>query len=297
MGVMDCMRALVWTMLFIIVITYVFSVCLTQMVTAYKVHHRAELDMDNSEVEQLFRFFGSLGATFLSLYEVFLDGTHWDKMLDPLRTIPNPLPAIAFVVYISICTVGVMNMVTSVFITSVMRHVEEDKRAVLMQQMRLFFKDADEDGSGTISRDEFDDHVTHPMFQHYLREIDLSPDHARLLFRLLDVEHTGDLEIDDIVSGCLRLHGPAKSLDLNNFIANFERSMDLSQQRLDEHTEHITRLITAAFPMLEQEFDYDFQSSRFSVARFASVSGGAVSGGAAPASSTLRMSRERVNSG
>lgn len=219
-SILDSMRALIWTITLIWLIIYMFAVYFTQLVTEYKVTNAVE---KGGEAGVLLELYGSLGRTMLCLYEAICAGRHWDSMLEPLLEFCNPWLSVVFVIYITICLVGVMNMVTSVFVTSAMQNVEEDRKAVLMQRMYAFFEQADEDQSGTISLEEFEEHIQDPQFQLYLKEIDLNPEHGRQLFNLLDDEATGDVAIEDIVSSCVRLHGPAKALDHANMMCELER--------------------------------------------------------------------------
>lgn len=87
-----------------------------------------------------------------------------------------------------------------------------------MKELKEIFYDADEDESGSLSRDEFEQHLNDERVKAYLQTLDLDVADARGLYRLLDLDGMGEVGIEDFVSGCLRLKGPAKSIDVCTLI-------------------------------------------------------------------------------
>merc|ERR1712087_135832 len=81
--------------------------------------------------------------------------------------------------------------------------------------------DLDDDGSGTVTWDEFAHHLGNPQMVEYLKAIDLDPHEAQKLFMLLDADESGGIDAEELVSGCLRLHGNAKALELAAFMHEF----------------------------------------------------------------------------
>merc|ERR1712187_9201 len=74
--------------------------------------------------------------------------------------------------------------------------------------------DLDEDGSGFISFNEIEDHLQSEAVQEYFKAIDVDPSEAKHLFEMLDINGSGEIDLEEFLSGCLRLQGPAKALDL-----------------------------------------------------------------------------------
>eukprot|EP00927_Polykrikos_kofoidii_P001050 TRINITY_DN10384_c0_g1_i1.p1 TRINITY_DN10384_c0_g1~~TRINITY_DN10384_c0_g1_i1.p1 ORF type:complete len:774 (+),score=129.05 TRINITY_DN10384_c0_g1_i1:116-2323(+) len=216
-SIFDSLRALFWTMILISLITYTFAVFLTEIVTEHKISYLEKRDQPPEVVEMeeaLLGYFGSLPMTVLTLYQTISEGMSWGYMVIPLIHQCGPWYAMLFVSYVSCCILALMNVVTSVFVTSAMKNAEADSKQNLARAMTTFFEEADADGSGSISWDEFQARLDTPRMQWFLREIDMHPDQARALFQLLDSEGVMDVDIEDIVNGCMRLHGPAMAIDL-----------------------------------------------------------------------------------
>merc|ERR1719487_119550 len=94
------------------------------------------------------------------------------------------------------------------------RKQQERDRMKVLGHLREVFEVADEDGSGTLTQQEVKEAIANPEVANRLRLIDFPVDDPDEVFMLLDVDSSGELSIDEFISGCMRLKGPAKSKDL-----------------------------------------------------------------------------------
>merc|ERR1711920_822021 len=108
-----------------------------------------------------------------------------------------------------------------------------------MQHMCQMFVDPDQEGSGMVSQSEFEDSLCRPQMQEYLKAIDLDPQEATKLFSLLDIDETGEIDGEELVSGCLRLHGSAKALELAAFMREFTEF----NRRWSSHSKRVERYL------------------------------------------------------
>merc|ERR1712232_585543 len=76
-----------------------------------------------------------------------------------------------------------------------------------------------------------------PEMQRYLSSLELTAEDckANKFFELLDVDGSGDLDVDELISGCLRLRGSAKQIDVC-FLRRFV------EERLNEISDTLERL-------------------------------------------------------
>merc|ERR1712039_980462 len=87
-----------------------------------------------------------------------------------------------------------------------------------MDHILEVFHEIDVDCSGSICLDEMEQFLEDPHLRMYLESMDIMPDDARTLFRLLDKDESGHVSIDEFCHGCLRLKGDAKSFDIHCII-------------------------------------------------------------------------------
>eukprot|EP00438_Fugacium_kawagutii_P008554 Skav206241 [mRNA] locus=scaffold1425:82614:89310:- [translate_table: standard] len=72
------------------------------------------------------------------------------------------------------------------------------------------------------------------------------------LFQIIDSDGSGFIDVDEFVAGCMRLHGPAKSLDVAKM--GFENEITRDAIRDVEDTlqlmkEQLSKLLQAQTPM------------------------------------------------
>merc|ERR1712032_262363 len=66
----------------------------------------------------------------------------------------------------------------------------------------------------SMSWGDFEDQLKCPQMQDYFKAIDVDPCEAKGVFKLLDLDDSGSIDAEEFISGCVRLRGPAKALEL-----------------------------------------------------------------------------------
>merc|ERR1719282_1196129 len=84
--------------------------------------------------------------------------------------------------------------------------------------MKTVFRTIDQDGSGEISSAEMERFLTDPDLKSYVDALGISAENTRMLFRLMDLDESGKIDVDEFCDGCLRLQGEAKSMDVHTMI-------------------------------------------------------------------------------
>jgi len=212
-------------------LTYSFGVVLTQVV----VNTTMGEELDHEARDELDRLFGSVPNSMLSLFEAMSEGIHWGDVMNPLVEYCSPWLKPIFLCYIVFAMFAILNVVTGLFVEAAIETAAEDKKTTIMQQMCQMFLDLDDDGSGTISKDEFMKHLQKPEMETYLRELDIDTQEGDMLFHLLDLDGSGEIEAEELVGGCLRLHGHAKALEL----AALMHELRQFSRRFQVHAHHV----------------------------------------------------------
>jgi len=158
----------------------------------------------------LLTLFSSVGETMLALFMAITGGLDWENLLTPLRAM-SPLYTPFFCSFIVFLVLGVMNIVTAVFVESAHRVAEIDQDLVIQDELsrtnstineiKRIFRQADVDLSGTITKEELNEQLRSPETQAYLKTLNLDATEAQGLFTLLDMEEVGHVRIEGFVGG------------------------------------------------------------------------------------------------
>merc|ERR1712217_899791 len=73
----------------------------------------------------------------------------------------------------------------------------------------------------------------------YLEALDLSMVETMSLFRLLDADDSGEVDIDEFCEGCLRLKGEAKSFDIHCLMYENQRMLGVWKEFMAFVEEHL----------------------------------------------------------
>lgn len=219
-SISNSMKSLGWTVLLLTLMIYTVSLYLTQLVTDHRKGYEPGMPVSacsspDSNLDELDRYYGTLLSTMLSLFQAITGGLDWDNLLLPLLEEMSPGIALLFTMYIAFTVFAMMNVVTGIFVESVVISAKADKDFMLLNNVREIFNTM-EGGldTGTMSWDDFQGKLDSPQMQQFFKGLDLDPCEARSLFKLLDVDDSGLVDADEFLSGCFRLRGPAKALDM-----------------------------------------------------------------------------------
>merc|ERR1712137_1492883 len=150
-------------------------------------------------------------------------GISWGELYDVLDPL-DYVYRLIFLFFISFAIFACMNVVTGVFVETAMNSSKKDREHVIQEvlnaaeQYRMnlaaLFVELDTDGSGTISWQEFEDAMSDKRVVSYFKALELDISDARAIFPILDKDHQGVVSINEFFTGCERLKGGAKSLDI-----------------------------------------------------------------------------------
>mmetsp|Transcript_104033 Transcript_104033/g.320906 ORF Transcript_104033/g.320906 Transcript_104033/m.320906 type:complete len:268 (+) Transcript_104033:2-805(+) len=219
-SILGSMKSLVWVILVLTMTFYVFGITFTAATTS-------ALDTADKwrapATQELITHFGSMDRSILSLFMAMSGGQDWGLFYDALRELPMQY-RILFLLYITFAVFAVVNIVTGVFVESAMQlhhadrevivHEELESKKTYLRSMKEVFDELDEDGTGLITLQEFESKLNDERVIAYFNALKLDISHARTLFWLLDVDHSNEVNIDEFLTGCYKLQGESRSLDL-----------------------------------------------------------------------------------
>ncbi|CAE7299070.1 unnamed protein product [Symbiodinium pilosum] len=207
---------LMWAFLVVILILFIFGIILSNSAASY--FEAVNLD-DSIEIDQardVQKLFGNLPVTMLSLWCAVSGGNDWMLYADALVLMDHDGSYIylaVFLFYTAFCVVGLFNVVTGVFVDSAVccrtedevlqSYVDDLKRTTA--EIKKFFETADSDGSGTLSYREFCGHLKSPTVKAFFHGLEIDPEEASIIFRILDDDKNDEILIEEFINGTMSL--------------------------------------------------------------------------------------------
>jgi len=226
-------KNLIWTMILLLGLMYTVAVCITEMVAS------VSGPGDGSELQA---WFGTMGRTVLTLFESITGGISWDSAARPLMEEISAFMGLVFSFYIAFCLFAMMNVVTGVFVNEASMRAQEDKDTYLANHIsELFFQDPGRD-DGQITWEDFKEKLASSDMQEYFKAINVDVSEAQGFFGLLDVDGSGSVDPEEVVSGCLRLRGQAKAIELSLLMKQTRMMFERLTEHQVEVENHLSRI-------------------------------------------------------
>jgi len=226
-------KSFIWSVAFVFLLVYIYGLYLTQSVHL----HRLETGPKAAGDEVLAEYFGTVGRSILSLFQALTGGIDWRDLVEPLSEYMNWGWGLATVIWIAFLMLGVMNIITGNFVSAAMERSQSVKDVDNVFQARRLFKSLDIDDNGAITIDEIRRHLESKPVQQFFRTIDVDSSEAEVLFEILDLSGDGSIDREEFISGCLRLQGAARAVDLLLMTKDTRRGFEQILCYLEELTQ------------------------------------------------------------
>eukprot|EP00927_Polykrikos_kofoidii_P058337 TRINITY_DN5279_c0_g1_i1.p1 TRINITY_DN5279_c0_g1~~TRINITY_DN5279_c0_g1_i1.p1 ORF type:complete len:317 (+),score=63.97 TRINITY_DN5279_c0_g1_i1:1019-1969(+) len=214
-SILGSFKSLAWTMILLLLMIYIVGVYFTQSVTNHLVEMAEGAVLSDGEA-QLSYYFGSLSRTLLSLWEAISGGADWDMMAGPLISDiqGDRMAGPVFIAYIAFAMLALMNVVTGFFVHTALLRAKKEEEVFVADQIVNLFNMAGEQEDTKVHENAIHEVLADPEYSKEWKAIDILAEEAKYIFRLLDIDGAGIIEFEEFLNGCLRIHGPAKSMDL-----------------------------------------------------------------------------------
>jgi len=217
---------LMWAFVMIGIIVFIFSIIFGGAVSVYfdKVDATSEAEMQTAR--NVAASFGTLYDIMVTLFSAVTGGNDWMGYGELLREIGRDNGGetyfLIFLFYIGFCLVGMLNVVTGIFVDSavctrtddeVVQSWKDDLQRT-SEEVRNIFQSADKDCSGTMTYDELAEQLQNPRVRAYFSGLEIDPSESGIIFTLLDTDGDGHVSVEEFICGTMRLKGHAKSVDI-----------------------------------------------------------------------------------
>jgi len=217
-SIVGSFRSLVWVVVLLLLMIYIVAVFFTQSITDHLVDASSDPAFALSSDEQDLRyFFGTLGRAILSLWQAMSGGMDLDALAGPLFRKISFTTGFAFASFIAFALLALMNVVTGVFVQTALLSAKDEEDNFMTSQIIALFNIAEKGGTGSgsmIGWDEIVECLEGPLQTKEWKSLGVSAEDAKYLFRLLDIDNSGEVAFEEFMGGALRLSGNAKAVDL-----------------------------------------------------------------------------------
>lgn len=217
------LRALVWAVILLAMIQYVFAILLTQAAVDHILMVEEPTGPEHISLKDLQHYWGTMFSSINTLFMSITSGISWETAAVPLADVAG-IWQVVYMLYIAFTVFAVLNVMTGVFCQAaiestqrehdlVMQNVFQEKKEHMKKLGHLFNK-IDENGQGTITLTDLEEHIEDPEVKTYFEALELQVEDVWTFFKLLDEDSGAEVDMEEFLMGCMRLRGNAKSLDL-----------------------------------------------------------------------------------
>lgn len=221
-GLVNSVKALGWVGLIVLLVLYVCSIVVTAEIGQNDDIYDNGPSYDG-EVWPYKKYFGSIFNSMFTLFQVMtLDG--WCDDIVRHVVYRQPLMGIFFVLFLFFTAFGLMNIVVGIIVENTLaaahvsdRRVEERTRLArkeAVQRLHDILSKSDAERTGEISLEELRAAYQSRIVQEQFDKIGLTLEEAKEIFKLLDFEQRGRVELKRFADSCRELVGGAKRRDL-----------------------------------------------------------------------------------
>merc|ERR1719284_1728484 len=221
LAVLNSIVPLFWAIFFLVFMNFLFAIMFMQATEQYL----ESGNFNEALLEDMLAYFNPLPKMILTLFMCISGGISWWEIGLLLEELGFGY-LLMFLLFILIMFIVVLNIITGIFVNEsiesarkdhdLMAQMETGRQRDMLENLQKLFKDIDMDGDGSITLEEFDLAVRDPegTVRSIFLLLDIDVTDARAFFHIIDVDHSGCIEIDEFVMGCMRFRASGPYLGM-----------------------------------------------------------------------------------
>jgi len=262
------MKILAWVFVVMAMLLYISAMLVTAEVGAnnslYNAYYTKVIYENTRHGWDHELYFKTIFRSMFTLFQMMtLESWTDDIARHVVRNQPGMM--VFIIIFLGVLTFGLMNVVIAIVVENTLAQAERDEKKLakarerdrlkVFSQLRDIFVEADVDQSGSLDVQEVIDVIAKPEIYNKLKMIEFPVENPVQIFTLLDYDDSGELSIDEFISGCLRMKGAAKSKDLlvaQVAVDQMKRSFDAFSEEMHTCHEKIEDLQRTTSRLIEQ---------------------------------------------
>eukprot|EP00931_Biecheleriopsis_adriatica_P016220 TRINITY_DN12020_c0_g1_i2.p1 TRINITY_DN12020_c0_g1~~TRINITY_DN12020_c0_g1_i2.p1 ORF type:complete len:280 (+),score=46.21 TRINITY_DN12020_c0_g1_i2:231-1070(+) len=251
-AIVNSFQSLLWAFAMTCLVVFLFAIAFCDGAATYY-DSLVSFDGTQPDLASANEFFGSLSRTMITLGAAISGGKDWMTYGQVLMSM-SIYYFWMYLFYIGFCVIGLMNVVTGIFVDHAVTTRTEDEviesfvgeQARRSEEIRKIFYHAVEDVNGALTYSQFKQLLEEPSVKAYFSGLDIDPQEAAILFTLLDTDSNRCVDVDEFINGTLKLSGSAKSTDLLLLMfdnVRFSMKFNLLCSFIEEELEFIRQVV------------------------------------------------------
>lgn len=256
-SIADSFANLFWTMILVFAFNYAAAILITHMVSEYKIElGREKLLEESKDMEDLY---GNMMRTMVSLFMIISGGISWNDLMLPLSENISPMFKYFFVCLTGFQMFGMMNVITACFVDNALKIAATTELKHMLDSLWAVFGNKDTagqmmDSELSVTAEDFVNNFGRPEMAKFLEMI-----HAKQgidaveVFAMMDKDGDGSLSINEFVTCCDHIIGPAKgsalaslAKDHSSFAKEQRRMMQqIVESQRQQHDELIRHVLSS----------------------------------------------------
>jgi len=237
----------IWAVLILLIVIFVFSVVFVHGVAEYV----STAPREDPLIDEIRVYLGSMAMTLLTMFMSISGGVDWWTVAQTLLEI-STVYLFIFLLFILLSVLAVMNIITGIFVKEALEMASrdhdlqlqlelEENRSLLMRLKKLF-REMDTDGTGCVSIQDFENYLQMNDVRVLFSQIGLEVSDALSFFKILDVDGSNELGLEEFVMGCMRFKGRANRMDLEVMLMDTKKLMRKLTKMHETFYEHLLQI-------------------------------------------------------
>jgi len=231
-SILTSLSSLLWSLVFLMVITYLCSIVFIQGGILYVTEHSSRSDPVYLALD---RYFNTIPQAVYFLTASITGGVDWTEVAYPLFMLGN-LYGIGFMAFVLISILGILNVVTGLFVERASNIPRIDRDFAILDQIRnmeadihetmLLFNELDANNTGLVTLQEFQNSLADERVIAYFATLQIDVTDRNRVGMLFDIDDDNNISLEEFVVGCVKLRGYAKKTDNASIMVEMGRLHD-----------------------------------------------------------------------
>jgi len=229
-----CLKPLGWATLILVLVTFIFAIIFTEEAKVSLNLKDSHLTPDERELVN--ENFISIRKSFICLLESILGGTDWAKYALALSHL-SWIYEYLFLFYIIFVNLGMLNVVTGIFVDSALRAAKSDRQIIIEAKMmeqkvheahlNQLFREMDVEGTGLISVKQLKAYLRDKRVMALLNHIGIMYTNPQHIVSAFLPDQAGEISAKYFVDNCMELRNPNSHMlnDIYNKLLSVEKRL------------------------------------------------------------------------